>query len=75
MIEITTATGKKFVSDYAVTIPNPQTAFVRILDHSRQEIVEIFTDPSELPLEEFPEFHTFAEAMDEHSAIKIILKP
>ena len=45
MIEITTATGKKFVSDYAVTIPNPQTAFVRILDHSRQEIVEIFTDP------------------------------
>lgn len=75
MITITTATGKKFVSDYAVTIPNPQTAFVRILDHSRQEIVEIFTDPTELPLEEFPEFHTFAGAIDENTAVKIIIKP
>ena len=33
MITITTATGKKFDSDYAVTIPNPATAFIRILNH------------------------------------------
>jgi len=75
MLTITTATGKTFESDYAVTIPNPQTAFVRILDHSRQEIIEIFKDPSELPLEEFPEFHTFAGAIDENTAVKIIIKP
>ena len=75
MILLTTATGKKFDSDYAVTIPNPATAFIRILNHSLQELVAIFSNPSELPLEEFPEFHTFEEATDEHSAIKIILKP
>ena len=75
MITVTTATGKIFDSDYAVTIPNPATAFVRVLNHSRQELVEIFSDPSELPLEEFPTFRTFAEAIDEQTAIKIILKP
>lgn len=75
MITITTATGKKFDSDYAVAIQNPQTAFIRILNHSLSELVRIFSNPAELPFEEFPEFHTFAEAMDEHSAIKIILKP
>ena len=75
MLTITTATGKTFESDYAVTIQNPQTAFIRILNHSLQELVDIFTNPSELPFEEFPEFRTFAEAMDEHSAIIIILKP
>ena len=73
-ITITTATGKKFDSDYAVTIPNPATAFTRVLNHSLQELVRIFEDPAELPLEEFPDFHTFAEAIDEKSAIKIILK-
>ena len=75
MITITTATGKKLESDYAVTIPNPATAFVRILNHSLQELVAIFTNPSELPLEEFPEFHTFAGAIDENTAVKIILEP
>jgi len=75
MITITTATGKQFESDYAVKIPNPATAFIRILGHSLGEIEEIFADPSELPLEGFPEFHTFAEAIDENTAVKIILKP
>ena len=75
MLTITTATGKTFESDYAVTFQNPQTAFIRILNHSLQELVDIFTNPSELPLEEFPEFHTFAGAKDENTAVKIIIKP
>lgn len=74
MLTITTATGKTFESDYAVTIQNPPPV-ITILNHSLQELVDIFTNSSELPLEEFPEFRTFAEAMDEHSAIIIILKP
>lgn len=74
MITITTATGKKFDSDYAVTIPRPATAFIRIVNHSRQELIEVFSNPEELPLEELPAFHTFAEAIDEYTAIKIILK-
>ena len=75
MITITTATGKKLESDYAVSIPNPQRAFIRILGHTRKEIEEIFEDPSELPIEGFPEFHTMADVIDENTAIKIILKP
>jgi len=75
MIIIKTATGKEFESDYAVSIPNPQIAFIRILGHSRGEISEIFSDPSELPVEGFPAFHTVAEVIDEDTAIKLILKP
>lgn len=75
MITIRTATGKELESDYAVSIPNPQIAFIRILGHTRKEIEEMFEDDSELPIEGFPEFHTVTDVIDENTAVKIILKP
>ena len=75
MITIKTATGKEFESDYAVTIPNPPIAFIRILGHRLGEIREIFSNHSEFPLEGFESFHTMTDVIDENTAIKIILKP
>jgi len=73
MFKIKTATGKEFESDYAVTIPG--IAFIRIIGKTLEEVRELLSDPSELPLVGYEEFNTVASVMDEHTGIKIVLKP
>ena len=75
MITITTATGKTFQSDYAVSISNPKLAFIRILGYSLEEVERIFSNPEELPIQGFEEFMKVANIFDETTAIKLVLKP
>lgn len=47
MSEVETATGKRFKSDYLVTIPSPKLLFVRILDSDEETVREVFGNPEE----------------------------
>lgn len=75
MIIIKTATGKEFESDYAVTLPNPRVAFIRILGQNVKKVRKVFSNPAEFPIEGFEEFHTMTGVIEEDTAVKIVLKP
>ena len=75
MFTIKAATGKEFDSDYAVSIPEPPIAFVRIVGLEYNTVKEIFSNPDELPIDRYPNFHTVSDFIDEETATKLILKP
>ena len=74
MFTITTATGKKFDSDYAVENTNFDLAFVSILGKSRDEVEAVFKNAEELPLDCFPEYKTLGGFLDAGTATKLLLK-
>ncbi len=47
MDQITTATGKSFLSDYLAVIPNPRQAYFRIVGTPLYVVAEVFGNPSE----------------------------
>ena len=75
MFAIKTATGKELKSSYAVSIPNPPLAYIRVKEIDLETARQIFYDKKELPLDMFPQFNTVDDVIDEGRAIKIILKP
>lgn len=75
MFTITTATGKRFDSDYATSSKNPLVGFVRIVGETFETVTEVFEDKNELPLDIYPEFKNVATIIDEDDAIKLILEP
>lgn len=44
---LTTASGKKFNSDYLAVIPAPAQAYIRIIGKSLPEVAAIFSNPAE----------------------------
>ena len=75
MFTITTATGKQFDSDYAVSSPRNDGAFVRIVNSDSETIEQVFSDPAEMPITMYPQYRTLAGITDEHTGFKLVLKP
>lgn len=73
MITITTATGKKFDSDYAVQVPTTTLAFIRIVNSNMDVVSRVFSDETEFPIVEYPQLRSALDFIDEQTGIKIIL--
>ena len=72
MITITTATGKKFDSDYAVSPRSLPIAFIRIVNSDMGTVRRVFSDESEFPIVEYPSLVSATDFIDEQTAIKIV---
>lgn len=75
MFIITTATGKQFDSNYAVSSPNNDGAFVTIVGSDFSTVARTFSDPAEMPLDLFQQYHTVAGITSQISGIQLTLKP
>lgn len=74
MITITTATGKTFESDYAVSPPTAPLAFIRIVNSDMETVKRVFSDSSEFPIVEYPLLSSVSDFIDEYTGIKLVLK-
>ena len=76
MSEVETATGKRFKSDYLVTIPN--MLFLRVLESNEETVREVFGNPKETAsltygetvYEKYTQFNT---VFPEGDALKVVL--
>lgn len=75
MFNIKTATGKELKSSYAVSIPNPPLAYIRVKGMDIDTVRKLFHDKAELPLDIFPQFKTVDDIIQENNSIKVVLKP
>ena len=75
MFTIKTATGKELTGKYAVAIPNPPLAYIRVSGIDVDTARKLLYDEKELPLDIYPQFKTVDSVIDEGSVIKIVLKP
>ena len=75
MFTITTATGKTFNSDYAVAPPNMPMGFIRIVGQDFETVERIFSDSAEFPIEQYPQFNSASDFIDEGTGIRFVLKP
>ena len=75
MFVIKTATGKEFHSDYATSVKEPLVGFVRILGEDMANVMSVFKNKDELPIDIFPQFNVVSDYVDEGDGIKLILKP
>lgn len=75
MFTIKTATGKEFDSSYAVASPYNDGAYVTIIDSDFQTVARTFSDPAEMPIDIYPQFHTVASIVTQFSGIQLTLKP
>lgn len=75
MFTITTATGKEFDSTYAVASPNNDGAFVTIANSDFQTVARTFSDPAEMPIDIYPQFHTVSGVVSQVSGVQLTLKP
>lgn len=74
MITITTATGKIFESDYAVSPETAPLAFIRIVNSNMETVERVFSNSSEFPIVEYPQLRSVLEFIDEYTGIKLVLK-
>lgn len=75
MFTLTTATGKKFDSDYAATIATPPRLSVSILHSDFTEVAMTFLNPAELPLEGYEGYRT-VQGLDQNDRyIMVTLMP
>lgn len=75
MFTITTATGKQFSSDYAVSSPNNDGAFLTIVGSDFPTVARTFSDPSEMPIDIFQQYRTVAGITSQANGIQLTLKP
>lgn len=75
MITVTTATGKKFQSDYAVTLRSPPRGFIRIIGEDIGTLEKVFSDEKEMPIVGYEPYKEVSDIFEEDSGVKIILKP
>lgn len=75
MITITTATGKKFESDYAVAPSNMEIGFIRIVNSDFETVRRVFSDSEEFPIVGYPRFTHVSSFINETTATKLVLKP
>ena len=76
MIKVITATGKEFQTDYLVTIPVPETMFVRILNTERETVESVFRNPEETSVllygdRRYEGYTEFQSIFDEGDALKV----
>ena len=79
MNDVITATGKKFKTDYLVTIPKPKMLYVRLLDVSEETARAVFENPeetAELRCREmtFTGYSNLRSISDEGDALKVGLE-
>lgn len=79
MEEITTASGKKFYTDYLVTIPKPKTLYVRILEAARETVNDVFRNPEETKVltcreQQYTGFTDCKSIISEGDALKVRLE-
>lgn len=78
MEELITASGKKYLTDFVVTLPSPAQVYIRIFGASLVEVSTVFSDPKETAriqyektvLEGYTEFRSL---VIEDDAIKVVL--
>jgi len=75
MFTITTATGKQFDSSYAVANPDNTGAFVTVQGSDFHTVASVFSDPSEMPIDIYPQFHTVTGIVNQNSGVQLVLKP
>lgn len=75
MFTIKTAQGKQFDSSYAVASPDNTGAFVTIANSDFQTVAKTFSDPDEMPIDIYPQFHTVCGIVSQLSGIQLTLKP
>lgn len=75
MFTITTAKGKTFDSDYAVASPDNDGAYVTIINSDFTTVARTFSDPAEMPIDIYPQFHTVSSIVTQFSGIQLTLKP
>ncbi len=78
MEELITATGKKYLCDYLVTLPFPAQAYIRIIGASLVEVSTVFSNPAETARIQYGDtvlegYSAFQSLVMEPDAIRIVL--
>ena len=76
MVNVITATGKEFKTDYLVTISDPEMMFVRVLNTERETVESVFRNPEETSVllygdRRYEGFTEFQSIFDEGDALKV----
>ena len=79
MDELTTATGRKFKTDYLVTIAHPAMLYVRIVGSDSATVNKVFRNPEETARLtyagiEYDGYTKFLGITDEGNALKVRLE-
>lgn len=78
MEELITASGKKYQSDFLVTLPSPELAYIRIIGVSLEEVSAVFSDPDEISRIQYGDtvlegYTEFLYRAIEDDAIRVVL--
>lgn len=75
MFKIKTATGRELDCDMAVVNPDPPRLYLNIRNTSLSEMMQVFSNPTELPVEGYPKFGSLQSVSDAYDAVSVALKP
>lgn len=79
MDNVITATGKKFKSDYLVTLPDKKMLFVRVLETTKQRVDRVFRNPKETKIlkcggKKYIGYTGCTSIFEEGDALKVVLE-